>query len=288
MGTPLPTSVTATASAMATDDVAVTGYQVSYNGGSSWASITPSGSVFTLTGTASTTYSNTRLRAVDGDGAYSDPLSVPSYTLAAETTDVTLTYRSSHSNASATGVAIGAAPGGGETRTVLVMAMAHNVLADGVAPTGCTIGGVTATRDYYADRHLGGDGTGGTVAIFRAEVPSGTTADISITGGATGTTRMFHVWTADDAVAPVAFHSRFYPDGTTVTVNTVNGGFIIAAACGAFGATGGDSWSSNVTVRLNGTMYHTCADDGETTGSSDNVSLPIYRATLAAASYGSA
>lgn len=286
MGTPTSTSVTATASAMATDDTAVTGYQVSYNDGSTWGAITPSGSVFTLTGTAGTTYSTTKLRAVDGDGATSDPLSVPSYTLAAEATDVTLTYRSSHAGVSATGVAIGTAPGGGDVRTVLVMALANAVGAGGTAATGCTIGGVTATRDYFTDHHAGGDGTGAAVAVFRAEVPTGTTADVTITGGSTGNTRMFHVWTADSAVAPVDYGSVFYPVSTTVNVDTVNGGFIIAAATGGFGAT--SAWSSNMTPRLTDTANHACADDPETTGSTDAVSLPIYRPTVAAASYGPA
>ena len=84
MGTPTSTSVVATASAMASDNVTVTGYEVSYNDGTSWAAITPSGSNFTLTGTASTTYATTKLRAKDAAGNTSKPvLSVPSYTMAA-------------------------------------------------------------------------------------------------------------------------------------------------------------------------------------------------------------
>ena len=89
MGTPTETSVVATASAMATDNVGVTGYEVSYNGGSTYATITPSGSNFTLTGTAGTTYATTKLRAKDAAGNTSTPvLSVPSYTMAASS-DVT-------------------------------------------------------------------------------------------------------------------------------------------------------------------------------------------------------
>lgn len=84
LGTPTSSSVVATASALATDNVAVTGYEVSYNGGSSWAAITPSGSNFTLAGTAGVTYATTKLRAKDAAANTSTPaLSVPSYTMAA-------------------------------------------------------------------------------------------------------------------------------------------------------------------------------------------------------------
>lgn len=82
MGTPTETTVTATASAMATDNVAVTGYEVSYNNGTSWDPITPSGSVFTLAGSQGTTYNTTKLRARDAAGNRSSSLSVPTYTMA--------------------------------------------------------------------------------------------------------------------------------------------------------------------------------------------------------------
>ena len=85
MGTPTQTSVVATASALATDNVAVTGYEVSYNNGSTYAAITPSGANFTLAGTAGTTYATTKLRARDAAGNRSTALSVPSYTMAAST-----------------------------------------------------------------------------------------------------------------------------------------------------------------------------------------------------------
>ena len=80
LGTPTETSVVVTASALATDNVGVTGYEVTYNG-TAWSSITPSGSNFTLTGTAGTTYSSTKLRAKDAAGNASAPLAVPTYTM---------------------------------------------------------------------------------------------------------------------------------------------------------------------------------------------------------------
>ena len=82
VGTPTETSVVVTASALATDNVGVTGYEVTYNG-TAWSSITPSGSNFTLTGTAGTTYSSTKLRAKDAAGNASVALAVPTYTMKA-------------------------------------------------------------------------------------------------------------------------------------------------------------------------------------------------------------
>ena len=69
-----------TASALATDNVGVTGYEVTYNG-TAWSAITPSGSNFTLTGAAGTTYSSTKLRAKDAAGNASAALTVPTYTM---------------------------------------------------------------------------------------------------------------------------------------------------------------------------------------------------------------
>lgn len=82
VGTPTETSAVVTASALATDNVGVTGYEVTYNG-TAWSSITPSGSNFTLTGTAGTTYSSTKLRAKDAAGNASAALAVPTYTMKA-------------------------------------------------------------------------------------------------------------------------------------------------------------------------------------------------------------
>lgn len=83
LDTPTETTVVATASAMAADNIAVTGYEVTYDG-TTWAAIAPTGNNFTLTGTQGTTYSTTQLRARDAAGNTSTPaLSVPSYTMAA-------------------------------------------------------------------------------------------------------------------------------------------------------------------------------------------------------------
>ena len=82
VGTPTDKQVVVTASALASDDRVVAGYEVTYNG-TTWSAITPSGKNFTLSGTAGTAYSSTKLRAKDAAGNVSPALAVPSYTMAA-------------------------------------------------------------------------------------------------------------------------------------------------------------------------------------------------------------
>lgn len=82
VGTPTDKQVVVTASALATDDRAVAGYEVTYNG-STWSAITPTGKNFTLSGSAGQAYTGTKLRAKDAAGNASPALSVPSYTMAA-------------------------------------------------------------------------------------------------------------------------------------------------------------------------------------------------------------
>lgn len=85
VGKPTSTSVVVTASALATDDRSVA-YEVSTAGISGpWRAITPEGKNFSIAGAPSTTYTMTKLRAVDAAGNSSDVLSVPSYTMAAKT-----------------------------------------------------------------------------------------------------------------------------------------------------------------------------------------------------------
>ena len=79
VGTPTDKQVVVTASALASDDRAVTGYEVTYNG-TAWFAITPSGKNFTLSGTAGTAYSSTKLRAKDAAGNASLALACLLYT----------------------------------------------------------------------------------------------------------------------------------------------------------------------------------------------------------------
>ena len=84
VGTPTASVAVFQASAMATDNVGVAAYEVSYNGGTTWTTITPAVDwTFQLQGTGGTTYSDTKMRARDAAGNTSTPvLSVPSYTMA--------------------------------------------------------------------------------------------------------------------------------------------------------------------------------------------------------------
>lgn len=82
-GTPTQTTVTVTMTALATDNIAVAGYQVSVDGGSTYAPITPSGLVFTITGlTPSTAYPAPKFRALDAALNYSPVLTAQSFTTA--------------------------------------------------------------------------------------------------------------------------------------------------------------------------------------------------------------
>lgn len=83
VGTPTDKQVVVTASALASDDRVVAGYEVTYNG-TTWSAITPSGKNFTLTGlTPATAYGSVKLRAEDTAGNASPALAVPAFTTAA-------------------------------------------------------------------------------------------------------------------------------------------------------------------------------------------------------------
>ena len=83
---PSSTSVAITASALASDDTAVTAYEYSLNGTAGpWQPVARSGSTFTITGLLmSSTYATVSLRALDGAGNASTPLAVPSFTTTVE------------------------------------------------------------------------------------------------------------------------------------------------------------------------------------------------------------
>lgn len=82
-GTPASTSVVVAASALATDAVGVTAYERSIDNGATWATITPTGLNFTLTGlTAATAYPAPQFRAKDAAGNTSATLTAQAFTTA--------------------------------------------------------------------------------------------------------------------------------------------------------------------------------------------------------------
>lgn len=273
MGTPTILSVVATASALATDDVAVTGYEVSYDGGATWAAITPSGSDFTLSGTSGTTYANTKLRAKDAAGNYSTPLDVPSYTLATSTAP-TVTYRST----ATTDAPIGDPSA---TRTVLVAWGAGRGGGAYKAPTGCTIGGIAATRDAFSDANQEGvaDTYLRALAMFRAVVPTGTTASISFSGtDVAGAGVGVGVWTSDSTLALVDSEASSQAHAPSVTLTTANG-FAIAHGNGDFGS---GTWAG-ATERYDASFNS--GADTPTDGSDKTITFNGYNCRIIAASY---
>ena len=273
MGTPTTLAVVATASALATDDMAVTGYEVSYNGGTTWADITPSGSDFTLSGTSGSTYATTKLRAKDAAGNYSPVLSVPSYTLATSTAP-TVTYRST----ATTDAPIGDPSA---TRTVLVAWGAGRGGGTYKAPTGCTIGGVAATRDAFSDADQEGvaDTYRRALAVFRAVVPTGTTASISFSGtDVAGAGVGVGVWTSDSTLALVDSETSGQSHGPAVTLATANG-FAIAHANGDFGS---GAWAG-ATERYDASFNS--GADTPTDGSDKTITFNAWDCRIIAASY---
>ena len=168
-GAPTETSVVVAASALATDNVAVTGYEVSYNDGTSYAAITPSGSNFTLTGTPGQTYTTTKLRARDAAGNRSKPaLSVPSYTMAAasDTTSPAWSATLTTGTPSSTSVPVTATA----LATDNVLVTGYEVSVDNgatwttIIPAGpvFTITGLTAETAYPAPQFRAKDAAGNT------------------------------------------------------------------------------------------------------------------------------
>lgn len=159
MGTPTETAVVATASALATDNVAVTGYEVSYNDGSTYAAITPSGSDFTLTGSAGTTYTTTKLRAKDAAGNASTALSVPSYTMAENTDNTPPTWSATLTPGTPTDTSVVVTASALATDNVAVTGYEVDVAGTGtwaaITPSGSdfTLSGLTASTTY-ADAEL--------------------------------------------------------------------------------------------------------------------------------------
>ena len=279
MGAPTHLAVVASASALATDDVAVTGYEVSYNGGTTWAVITPSGTNFTLSGTSGNTYADTKLRAKDAAGNSSPALAVPPYTLPTSTF-ASPTFRASYPSTGATNVPIGSASA---TRTVIVAWGGERGGATFRVPTACTIGGVAATRDVFSDADAEGGAEGGAnrsgIAIFRAVVPTGTTANITFSGTEVAASNVgFGVWTSDKTLELVDAEVSTQNHTVSLTIDT-GSGFLIAHGAGDFGSA---TWD-NATERYD--VDRRSGADALTDGLSHTITFHGWICRMAAASY---
>lgn len=166
VGTRNDTSVVVTASALATDDRTLAGYEVTYNG-STWTRVVPSGKNFTLAGlTPSTAYVSVKLRAKDAAGNTSPALAVPSFTTAAKPIITTkkapdqITGLWFDYNADAA-ESVETYTGGGVSKLLDSTPGARHMVAaaEGTAPTLATINGRQAVKFSAAAstrlRHIG-------------------------------------------------------------------------------------------------------------------------------------
>jgi hypothetical protein len=176
-----------------------------------------------------------------------------------------LTYTSGTPNTrSWAGAPIGDAS---ESRTVIVMLTSWSGGQRNIGLNGMTIGGVAATVDCDPAQQ-----TSTHFQMYRAVVPSGTTADIIVSVADNTTDTCFSVWTVDHNVAVESTDVVSQPVGSTTSTitlpSTVAGGFAISGFSSrsiAFTTV----WSgTNVTERFDtGTAQpHSGADAAPTIG----------------------
>lgn len=126
-----------------------------------------------------------------------------------------------------TGLAIGAA--GGARTVVVVVSVGSTGTSLTRVPASMTIGGVSATNDVAL-------GTGaGTSSIWRATVPTGTTADVVITWNAANSGVNFTVYTFVSPAAVSVVDTGTGDDtdqdhAVTLTLAAANGGHVIAGS----------------------------------------------------------
>ena len=144
-----------------------------------------------------------------------------------------LSYRDNHVANDAAGrssythpnLSIGAAD---PDRWVIVAVQAMSFTTN--AFTGCTIGGVAATEIYgFA---ASGSPNGGAMALYAANVPTGTTVDVAITQSPNAYRQGCGVWTciAPDGIEFVDGDNANTGDTLSLAVDVENGGVVIAMA----------------------------------------------------------
>ena len=179
-----------------------------------------------------------------------------------------LTYRGTSNTPSISGLDIGAASA---TRTVIVVSTHYGVAG---TPT-CTINGTSAPADYTTPATFYVN-----VGIFRLVVPSGTTANIAVSG--IGGYDRLGVWTVNNLCSLIDSDVGTFDNQSSVTVDTDAYGFVVLGCAGDYG--GSAMWSG--AVERFDYNHGTGADITAPTGSPMTASAANWRMRVAAASYG--
>lgn len=216
-GTPTSSTVPVTASALATDNVAVAGYEASTNSGGSWAAITPSGSVFAITGLApSTAYPAPQLRAFDAAGNYSAALTAQSFSTAASG-DVTPPTAGGRAATSVTDAGFVMTVTGAADETALAAAP-YAFTTDGStwsayqASAVYVASGLTASTEYTTNHRVkdaAGNVTTGTAATVTTAASDVTAPTVGTLAGSAITSTGFTL-TVSGAADETALHATPY------------------------------------------------------------------------------
>lgn len=139
------------------------------------------------------------------------------------------------SSFSFTGLSFGAADGD----RYLVACLTWQASSDGVAITGCTIGGVTASQIVQSVLSPGRRGT----AIFIAKVLTGSSVDVSfnLSGNAANASVALYSITGIPSAAAVS-SATSTTNAPSTSLNIAQNGFALAVATGAGPGTASASW----------------------------------------------
>lgn len=189
---------------------------------------------------------------------------VPPFSASYVTGNVTT---STSATSTRTGVSLGAEPGPGERRFIVIICGVVNTTNRTL--TGGSVAGNTGT----VVATVGGSGSSAAIGIFICEVPTGTTGTVSITwsgsgGGVDGTAfavyRLMNL-TLDISGDPTPFDTVATSQSSSATVSTVNvdtaaGGVLIGAAQGFNNTpTFSGVWSQDYSVDINSSEWFRAA-----------------------------
>lgn len=139
----------------------------------------------------------------------------------------------------------------------------------------CTINGTSAPADYTTPATINRN-----VGIFRLVVPTGTTANIAVSGS--GGYERLGVWTVDGLCSLIDSDVGANSHQSSVTVDTAADGFVVLGCAGEYG--GSATWSG--AVERFDYNFGTGADITAPTGSPMTASAANWNMRVAAVSYG--